>query len=334
MLGWHTWSAAAEPREDHPVGVIAVTSHAAALPLPVEEADRVPEPAVKPPPFRYSAPGTLAEAVGLLVDEAEGEPRILAGGQSLVPLMNFRLAHPGRLIDLRRVTELDGIRIDGDTLVIGAMTRLSAVEDSAEVAVQVPLLAEAVGYIAHRPIRNSGTVGGSLAHADPAAELPAVALALDAEFTAAGPDGTRSIAAADFFRGPFSTALTPEEILTEVRFPAWSGGHAFVEFARTHGSFAIVEVAALIQLSEGRIARSALALTGVAPVAIRASAAEEVLRGAAPEAALLDAAVDAAVEGLTPGGDLHASGLTRLTVARTQVRRALELALSRAADRR
>ena len=142
---------------------------------------------MKPPPFSYAAPTTLAEAVGLLAEHAEAEPRVLAGGQSLIPLMNFRLAKPGYLIDLRNVAGLNGIRREGDTLVIGAMTTMSEVERSPEVAVAAPLLAEAAGLVAHTPVRNRGTVGGSLAHADPAAELPAVALASGADLVATGP---------------------------------------------------------------------------------------------------------------------------------------------------
>jgi aerobic carbon-monoxide dehydrogenase medium subunit len=289
---------------------------------------------VKPPPFRYAAPSTVAEAVGLLAEHADADARVLAGGQSLVPLMNFRLAHPGHLVDLRRVGELDGIRLDGDSLVIGAMTRQSAVEDSPEVALAAPLLAEAVTFVAHRPIRNSGTVGGSLAHADPVAELPAVALALDAELVAVGPRDTRRIPASEFFVGPFSTALEADEILTEVRLPRHRGGHAFVEFARTHGSFAIVAVAAQVELADERVARAAVALAGVAPTSVRAIAAEQALAGAAPDAAAVAAAADAAVADLHPIGDVHASSATRVDLARVHVRRALELALARARDRR
>jgi len=230
---------------------------------------------VKPPPFAYAAPTTLDEAVGLLTEHADAEPRVLAGGQSLIPLMNFRLAKPGFLVDLRNVAGLAGIRRDGDILVIGAMTRMSELERSPEVAVAAPLLAEAVGLVAHTPVRNSATIGGSLAHADPAAELPAVALAADAELVATGPAGSRRIPAAEFLRGPFSTALAPDEILTEVRLPVWHGGHAFVEFSRIHANFAVVGVAALAELDGGRIRRSALAVTGVAPTAIRATAAED-----------------------------------------------------------
>jgi carbon-monoxide dehydrogenase medium subunit len=261
---------------------------------------------------------------------------VLAGGQSLIPLMNFRLAKPGYLIDLRNVAGLSGIRREGDTLVIGAMTRMSEVERSPEVAVAAPLLAEAVGLVAHTPVRNSGTVGGSLAHADPAAELPAVALASDADLVATGPAGSRVIPAAEFLTGPFSTALAPDEILIEIRLPVWAGGHAFVEFSRIHANFAVVGVAALIDLDGDRIRRAALALTGVAPTAIRATAAEDVLAGvaAADVAAAAAEAAGAAVEGLTPAGDLHASPPTRLALARTYLRRGIELATSRARNER
>jgi aerobic carbon-monoxide dehydrogenase medium subunit len=291
---------------------------------------------VKPPPFSYAAPATVDEAIGLLTEHAEAEPRVLAGGQSLIPLMNFRLAKPGYLIDLRNVAGLSGIRRDGDTLVIGAMTTLSQLERSPEVTLAAPLLAEAVGFVAHTPVRNRGTIGGSLAHADPAAELPAVALACDAELVTAGSAGSRRIPAAEFFRGAFTTALAPDEILTEIRLPVWPGGHAFVEFSRIHANFAVVGVAALAELDADRIRRAALALTGVAPTAIRASAAEAILAGA-DAADVTTAAAEAAragVEGLTPAGDLHASPQTRLSLARTYLRRGIELAVSRARNER
>jgi carbon-monoxide dehydrogenase medium subunit len=214
------------------------------------------------------------------------------------------------------------------------MTRLAELERSPEVAMAAPLVTEAVGYVSHTPIRNVGTVGGSLAHADPAAELPAVALALDAELVAAGPAGTRRIPAAEFLQGPYTTALAPDEILTEIRLPAWDGGHAFTEYARIHANFAIVGAAALVALDGGRIARAALALTGVAPTAIRATAAEQVLAGAAAGDATAAAAAGAAVEGLTPAGDLHASPATRLALARAYARRAISLAISRAQNER
>jgi carbon-monoxide dehydrogenase medium subunit len=295
---------------------------------------------MKPPPFAYAAPDTVEEAVGLLTEHAEAEPRVLAGGQSLIPLMNFRLAKPGYLVDLRNVAGLSGIRRDGDVLVIGAMTRMAEVERSPEVAVAAPLVTEAVGLVAHAPVRNSGTVGGSLAHADPAAELPAVALALDADLVAAGPGGTRVIPAAEFFTGPYSTALAADEILTEIRLPVWPGGHAFTEFSRVYANFAVVAVAALVELDgdgdgDGdRIRHAALALAGVAPTPVRATAAERALAGAPADAATIRAAADAAATSLSPAGDLHASPETRRGLARTYLRRGIELAVARARNER
>jgi carbon-monoxide dehydrogenase medium subunit len=199
---------------------------------------------------------------------------------------------------------------------------------------------EAVGLVAHAPVRNSGTVGGSLAHADPAAELPAVALALDARLVAAGPGGTRVIPAAEFFTGPYSTALAADEILTEIRLPVWPGGHAFTEFSRVHANFAVVAVAALVELDgdgdgDGdRIRRAALALAGVAPTPVRATAAERALAGAPADAATIRAAADAAATSLSPAGDLHASPETRRGLARTYLRRGIELAVARARNER
>ncbi len=289
---------------------------------------------MKPPPFGYAAPTTLDEAIGLLAEQADAEARVLAGGQSLIPLMNFRLAKPGYLVDLRRVTGLTGIRREGDTLIIGAMTRMAEVERSPEVAVAAPLVTEAIGLVAHTPVRNSGTVGGSLAHADPAAELPAVALALNAELAAAGPSGTRTIPAADFFTGPYSTALAPDEILTEVRLPVWPGGHAFIEFSRVHANFAVVAVAALVDLDGDRIRQAAVALAGVAATPVRAPSAERALTGSAANAETIRAAAQAAATDLSPPGDLHASAETRLSLAQTYLRRGLELAVSRARNER
>ncbi|MEK6441471.1 MULTISPECIES: FAD binding domain-containing protein [unclassified Pseudonocardia] len=289
---------------------------------------------MKPPPFHYAAPTSVAEALELLGAHADDEARVLAGGQSLVPLMNFRLAQPGHLIDLRRIEELTRIRNEGDTLVIGAMVRQSHAEHSPEVALAAPLLAEALGYVAHPPIRNSGTVGGSIAHADPAAELPAVALALEADLVVAGPQGTRTIPAADFFRGPFSTAIEPGEILTEVRIPHRRGGHAFVEFARTHGTFALVGVACVLELDGDAVSRASVGLSGVAGTPVRAAAAERALTGTVPDAASVRAAADAAIAELSPSGDVHGGTETRTDVARSYLRRGVELALTRAQDRR
>lgn len=289
---------------------------------------------MKPPPFQYASPSTVADAVTLLVEHAAEEPRVLAGGQSLVPLMNFRLAQPGYLVDLRRVEGLDTIRHEGDVLVIGAMVRQAAAERSPEVALAAPLMAEALHYVAHPPIRNSGTVVGSIAHADPAAELPAVALAMDAELTAVSPRGERRIAAAEFFQGPFTTSLEPDEFLTELRLRHWPGGSAFAEFARTHGNFALVGMAVLVAVDGGRITRAAVAASGVAPTPVRLTGAEQALVGATADAAAIAAAVDAATEGLHPVGDLQASTATRIDIARACLRDGLERALDRAQDRR
>jgi carbon-monoxide dehydrogenase medium subunit len=300
----------------------------------LEEAAVSGTPPFTPPPFGYSAPDTVAEAVGLLVEHADDDPRVLAGGQSLVPLMSYRLVRPGHLVDLRRIGELAGIRVEGDVLVVGAMTRQAAVEDSPEVVLAAPLLAEAIGYVAHRPIRNSGTVGGSIAYADPAAELPLVALALDAELVAAGPAGSRRIAAADFFRGPFATALAPEEILTEVRLPRREGGHAFVRCAHDHGTYAVVAVGVVVEVVEGLVASASIALAGVGPTPVRATAAEDELANRAVGLVDIAAVAEAAVAGLAPPDDVYASASTRIGLARAHVRRAVEVGLARAQDRR
>lgn len=289
---------------------------------------------MKPPPFDYAAPTTLDEAIGLLAEHADADARVLAGGQSLIPMMNFRLAKPGYLVDLRRVAGLAGIRREGDTLVIGAMTRTAEIERSPEVAVAAPLVTEAIGLVAHVPVRNSGTIGGSLAHADPAAELPTVALALNAEMVAAGPDGTRTIPAAEFFTGPYSTALAPDEILTEVRMPVWPGGHAFTEFSRIYANFAVVAVAVLVDADGDRIRRVSAALAGVGSTPIRAHSAERALQGSSGDAEAIRGAAQAAVADMSPVGDLHASAETRLTLAQVYLRRGLGLAVSRARNER
>jgi carbon-monoxide dehydrogenase medium subunit len=291
---------------------------------------------MKPPAFDYAAPTRVAEVIDLLTVRADDEPRVIAGGQSLVPLMNFRLAQPGILIDLQHVSGLSDIRLTDDELVIGAMVRQSAAEESADVRAAAPLLVEALGHVAHLPIRNSGTVGGSIAHADPSAELPAVVLALDATIVAAGPDGERRIPAAEFFRGSFETALGSDEILTEVRIPRRpAGGHAFVEFARTHGSFAVVAVAVALTVDEaGTVTRAAIALSGVGPTPVRATATEEALVGTTPDAEAIHSAVAATVAVLSPAGDVHGSSETKVDAARSYLRRGIELALDRAATRR
>ncbi len=202
---------------------------------------------MKPPPFRYHTPGSLSEALDLL-GKSPGDTRLLAGGQSLVPLLNLRLAHPGTVVDINQVEGLSYIRDDGAWVCIGAMTRQREAEFSTVLAERCPLLAEALTHVGHPAIRNRGTIGGSLAHADPVAELPCVMTALDAALVAAGPEGERVIAAADFFLGPYETALAADEILVEARIPLAPARRStsFVEFSRRHGDFALAEAAVVL----------------------------------------------------------------------------------------
>lgn len=287
---------------------------------------------MKPPPFRYSAPATAREAVAMLSEHRDDDPHVLAGGQSLIPLMNFRLAQPTHLVDLGKIRELSYVRRADGTIAVGAMTPQATLERSPDVLAAAPLLAEAASLIAHPPIRHRGTVGGSVAHADPAAELPAAALAMDAEMVALGERGERVVPASDFFLGMFTTALQPDEVVTEVRFPTWPAGtgHAFGEFARTHGNFALVGVAALVQLDGDTVARAALALCGVGDTAVRAHEAERTLEGIEPTGDAIRAAADAAVAGLSPASEVQAGSEYRRKLARAYVRRTLERAVARA----
>jgi carbon-monoxide dehydrogenase medium subunit len=237
---------------------------------------------VKPAPFEYHRPETALEAVELLAELGD-DAKVLAGGQSLVPMLNLRLAVFGHLVDIGRIDELHGIERLTDGLRIGAGTAEAAVERSAEVADAVPLLARATPFIGHFQIRNRGTVGGTLAHADPAAEYPAVALTLDAELEALSPRGTRSIPAAEFFTGLWETALAPDELLTAVTFPVWSGrcGCAVEELARRHGDFALAGATVALELdADDRVRRCAIGLLGLGSTPVRATAAEASATGA------------------------------------------------------
>lgn len=254
---------------------------------------------MKPAPFDYHAPAALAEAVSLLA-ELDGA-KVIAGGQSLVPLLNMRLASVEHLVDLRRIGELRGIERRGDSLWIGAGTTHTTVERSTEVAAAVPLLARAVPHIGHFQIRNRGTIGGSIAHADPAAEVPAVALALDARIEAMSPTGRREIPAGDFFEGVWTTALAEDEVLTGVHFPIWSGRYGFAveEIARRHGDFAIAGACVAVQLdADSAVTRCAIALMGLGSTPLRAAAAEQSAVGSTATA------VDAATLGRTAVADL------------------------------
>src|SRR5512140_914705 len=247
---------------------------------------------MKPPSFDYAAPKTVDEAVSLL-QQHDGDAKILAGGQSLMPLLNMRLARPGLLIDIARIDGLAEIREADGCLAIGAMTRQRAVEHSELVRTRFPLLHTAILNIAHPQNRNEGTVGGSLAHADPAAELPAMALAYDAEFRAVGPAGERRIKAADFFVTYLTTALEPTEVLTEVRFPALPprSGWSFVELARRHGDFALTGVVSRLTADGGgRCTSAQVVLFGVGTTPVRARGAEQLLVGEKLSAPLFERA--------------------------------------------
>ena len=287
---------------------------------------------MKPSRFAYYRPDSVEEALALLAEHDDAKP--LAGGQSLIPAMNFRLAAPAALVDLGALSELCGVSRAGDGLRIGAMTTHTTVERSPEVARVAPLLAEALPHVAHPQIRNRGTLGGSLAHADPAAELPAVMLALDAELVLRSAKAERRIAARDFFTGLFATALEPGELVTAIELaalPAQSGA-AFEEFARRHGDFALVGVAAVVTLdASGRCGAVRIALLSVGDGPVLATRAAAALRGQQPNPELLRAAAElAGDEDIDPPTDLHASAAYRRQLARVLTRRALSRAVERA----
>jgi CO/xanthine dehydrogenase FAD-binding subunit len=285
---------------------------------------------MKPAPFAYHAPATLSEAVSVLAQLGD-QGRVLAGGQSLLPLMNFRLAQPAHLVDIRRLDELDYIRSNDGWLAIGARVRQAALERSEDVRARWPLLVETIALVGHPPIRHQGTVCGSVAHADPAAELPAALLALGAEVVLATEQGEQRLPIGEFVLGPYATACPTGGLLKEVRVPAQdaSTGYAFVESSRRHGDFAIAGAAALLRVEQGRIDRAAIALCGVAGTPVRASRAEGVLHGTRG-AADFEAAAQAAVDELEPPADVHGSAEFRRNVARVCVQRALERALAQA----
>ena len=290
---------------------------------------------MKPAPFAYHRPATLDEALALLAEHG-GEAKPLAGGQSLIPAMNFRLARAAVLVDLNRVAELGYVRAGRDGLQIGAMTRQRAVERSDAVRSAAPLLAEAMPFIAHPQIRNRGTVGGSLAHADPAAELPAVMLALEARFRARGPQGERWIPAGEFFTGILETALGPDELLLEVVVPKSPArtGYAFAELARRRGDYALVGVAARVTLDRrGRCQAARITLFSVGDGPVLAAAAAAMLDGQEPSPEAMRAAADAAAQrDIDPPSDIHASAAYRRRLAAVLTRRALARAVERAAQ--
>src|SRR5262245_47130021 len=286
---------------------------------------------MKPAPFNLLRPGNVNEALALL--QAHGdEAKILAGGQSLVPLMNFRLAQPHQLIDLNFVTGLDQIKLDDKTLTLGAMVRQRDVERSAVIAERLPILREAIEQVAHPAIRNRGTVGGSLVHADPSAELPLLAVALDASFHLRSARASRVVAAKDFYQGYLLTGITPDELLVAVDFqlPPGGSGWCCTEMARRHGDFAIVAVAALLGCGRDQSVNFArVVLGGVGPAPLSVTAAEAALVGEQLSAGVFRRAAEIAEQAIEPPADIHASSSYRRHLAGVLVGRALATAASR-----
>jgi CO/xanthine dehydrogenase FAD-binding subunit len=283
---------------------------------------------MKPPKFDYHAPATVEQALELL-GRYGGDAKVLAGGQSLMPLLNFRLSRPAALVDLNRIPSLAYVREQDGQVRLGAMTRQRTIEFSPLVRERVPLLGEATRWVGHLPIRTRGTIGGSIAHADPAAEYPAVLTALEGEVVARGPKGERVVKAKDLFQTYLTTSLTPDEILVEVRMPAMpaGAGYALEEFARRHGDFAIVGIAAVVVKDGARCALARLATAGAGPVPVRLRAAEEILERDGLSDAAIEAASRRASELVSPDSDIHASADYRRHLTGVLTKRALKRAL-------
>jgi carbon-monoxide dehydrogenase medium subunit len=278
-----------------------------------------------PVAFDYVRPSSVDEAVAALVAGGD-EAKVMAGGQSLMPVLRLRLGAPSLIVDCSRIDEMIGIREEGDAIVIGAGTTHHAVMNSDLVKRYVTLLAQATATVADPQIRHRGTTGGSLAHADPAGDLPAVALALDASFTIAGPGGRRTVGASDFFTDYFTTAVGDDEVLVSVSFPKREGwGSHYEKFNRTAQAWSIVGVAAAVRMEGGRIAEARIGLTNVGPTPVRARSTEAALIGAA-DAAAIAAASESAAEGTAPTTDIHADAEYRNHLTRVLTKRAVQKA--------
>ena len=283
---------------------------------------------MKSPAFDYARPTTLAEAVSLLTSR-EGEAKVLAGGQSLVPMLAFRLAAPTLLVDLNRLSELRYIRIEDDGVRLGAMVRWRQIEDDVRLASAHPLLVAALKHVAHYQVRNRGTIGGSLAHADPAAELPGIVVTCEAEITAIGAAGRRLIRAGDFFLGPLTTALKPEEIIVELHLPPWPAQRrwGFEEFSRRRGDFALAAAALYYDtLPDGTAGNSHVGVMGVGDRPQRLAQVEAILNGRVIDGDTIAEAERAAAATVNPSDDIHASAAYRRALIGTMVGRALRRA--------
>jgi CO/xanthine dehydrogenase FAD-binding subunit len=285
---------------------------------------------MKPAAFDYIVADSIDMAVKSLAAAGE-EAKIIAGGQSLVPMLNFRMLRPSVLVDINRIASLDGIEDTGAAICIGALARHYQLETSPVVARHFPVLSCAMTHVAHLAIRNRGTIGGSLAHGDPAAELPMLALLLDAELHVASSFGTRTVAARDFFRSALTVDLAAGDLVTAIVLPKLPShtGWGFEEVARRHGDFALAAVAATVTVSDGAIVQARLALTGVGPTALRAAEAEALLTGRALEPDLTGRVIDAVRAAIAPETDLHASSDYRRHLAGVLTGRALAAAWRR-----
>lgn len=282
---------------------------------------------MKLPPFEYACPTSVAEAVALLAGH-DGDAKPLAGGQSLVPMLAFRVASPSLLVDLRKLEELRQIKIAQDGVALGAMVRWRDILEDVRLAKAHPLLVAAVEHVAHYQIRNRGTVGGSMAHADPAAEMPGIAVTCDAQIGVVGKAGSRVIAAGDFFQGPLMTALGADEIITEIRLPAWPGKRrfGFQEFARRRGDFAMAAAAVFYDDDSGTARNAHVGVIGVGDRPMRLPSVEAILNGQKINEALIAKAEAAASAAVDPRDDIHASGAYRKALVGVMVERALKAA--------
>jgi len=285
-----------------------------------------------PPAFDYHAPHSVADALKLL-GELGSEAKLLAGGHSLLPMMKLRFAQPAHLIDLNRIPALRGIREEGGTVVIGAMTSENELIGSALLAAKLPLLADAARQIADPQVRNRGTIGGDIAHGDPGNDHPAIALALDASLVLEGPGGKRTVAAGDFFLGTYVTALAEDEILVEIRMPAFAPntGSAYEKLKRKTGDWATAAAAVVLRLDGGVVSHVRITLTNVAPTALRAHDAEAALLGQSLSAASIDAAAAAAMAICDPADDLRGDREYKTAMAGQMVKRAIAKAAARCA---
>ncbi len=282
-----------------------------------------------PAAFDYAAPTSLEEAISLLQQHGD-EAKLLAGGHSLLPLMKLRLAVPSFVVDLGRIPDLAYIREDGNRIAIGAMTTHDALQSSQLLQQRVPLIAQAAGMVGDMQVRNRGTIGGSIAHADPASDLPAVVTALKGEIVARGPNGTRTIPAEDFFQDIWTSVLEPEEVVTEIRVPAADNAlQTYEKFRQRSADWAIVGVAVDITRQNGAVSQASVVLTNVGPTPMRATGVEEALQGRPATAETIAAVAARADEGLEPSGELKASREYKLHLTRVLTRRALEAVLLR-----